>query len=158
MFLRGSLDTGVHWQDEVFRRKYLQSHHSLFLFVLEFLTKHSLIETVLSAASHRFDVLFGDECRGADGQFTNIHGDCGMTAVVLYLQSIHSASAQIPLDLAVKRLPALDKDLHITWCVFFLPPFLVLLMMHRAGAAKPTKKSKRVDKPDETPGQLVQQA
>ncbi|KAF8181016.1 hypothetical protein K438DRAFT_1768188 [Mycena galopus ATCC 62051] len=100
-------------------------------------------DIVAAAFTRRFDVLFGNDCRGADGLFTNIRrGDRGMTAVVVYLQSIHWASAQIPLDLAVKRLTALDTDLRII-C---------------AAAAKPAKKSKRVDKPDETPDHLVEQA
>ncbi|KAF8181004.1 hypothetical protein K438DRAFT_1768179 [Mycena galopus ATCC 62051] len=100
-------------------------------------------DTVAAAFTRRFDVLFGNDCRGADGLFTNIRrGDRGTTAVVVYLQSIYWASAQIPLDLAVKRLTALDTNLHII-C---------------AAAAKPAKKSKRVDKPDQTPDHLVEQA
>ncbi|KAJ7459621.1 hypothetical protein B0H11DRAFT_1924246 [Mycena galericulata] len=72
--------------------------------------------SVAGTFNHRFDVLFGQECRDSDGRLKNIRrGDYGMLCVVEYLQSIHWESAGIPLDLAQLKLARIVEELEHIW-------------------------------------------
>lgn len=86
---------------------------------------HGIDDTILGTFTRRFDILFGRDCRGANGLFKNIRrGDRGMKCVVGYLNSIHWATAGIPFDVATARLTDVVKVLETLWCGTQLGPLV----------------------------------
>ncbi|KAJ7189247.1 hypothetical protein C8R46DRAFT_36579 [Mycena filopes] len=77
-------------------------------------TLPSLDDTLAGEFNRRFDNLFGEDCRDADGRLQNIRrGVEGMDCVVAYLESIHWKTADIPLDLAQNKLQRLADALAL---------------------------------------------
>ncbi|KAJ6611142.1 hypothetical protein B0H10DRAFT_2224365 [Mycena sp. CBHHK59/15] len=76
-------------------------------------TVHGIDDSVRGSFNHCFDILFGEDCRDADGQLKNIRcRDAGMAFVINYLKSIHWESANIPLDLAGIKLKCIADELE----------------------------------------------
>ncbi|KAJ7107579.1 hypothetical protein C8R44DRAFT_744751 [Mycena epipterygia] len=74
---------------------------------------HGIDDTIAGTFNRRFDILFGEDCRDADGRLKNIaRGDFGMNCVIEYLESIHWESAGIPLDLAGNKLTRVVVELE----------------------------------------------
>ncbi|KAJ7692525.1 hypothetical protein B0H17DRAFT_1133006 [Mycena rosella] len=76
-------------------------------------TVNGIEGTIAGTFNRRFDILFGKDCRGGDGRLKNIRrGGLGMTCVVDYLESIHWASAGLPLELAQIKLQRVVAELE----------------------------------------------
>ncbi|KAJ7658004.1 hypothetical protein B0H17DRAFT_1145720 [Mycena rosella] len=76
-------------------------------------TVNGIEGTIAGTFNRPFDILFGEDCRGGDGRLKNIRrGALGMTCVVDYLESIHWASAGLPLDLAQIKLQRVVAELE----------------------------------------------
>lgn len=84
---------------------------------------HGIEGTVAGTFNRRFDLLFAEDCRNAEGRLNVRGGEEGMECVVAYLQSIHLESAGVPLDLAELKLTRVADELEHLWYV----PFAVLV-------------------------------
>ncbi|KAJ7859523.1 NADH:flavin oxidoreductase/NADH oxidase [Mycena olivaceomarginata] len=63
-------------------------------------TVQGIDDSVCGTFNRRFDILFGEDCRDADGRLKNVRrGDAGMPCVIDYLESIHWESADVDIPL-----------------------------------------------------------
>ena|SRR5229473_4250549 len=67
--------------------------------------------------NHRFDALFGEDCRDSGGRLLHVRqGKLGMGLVISYLSKIDWA-AGFPLDLVELKLQRLVTELKVLQCV-----------------------------------------
>jgi hypothetical protein len=85
-------------------------------------TLHSIDDTAGGTFNRRFDVIFSEDCRDADGRLKNTRrGDPGIQCVISYLESIHWESAGIALDLPGIKLTRVVDELERLWYVLLAP-------------------------------------
>ena len=66
-----------------------------------------------STFNRRFDVVFGEDCRNAEGRLGHIRcGQYGMDAVCTYLAAVCSSQSSLPYDLMSEKLRRLVKELQ----------------------------------------------
>jgi hypothetical protein len=71
-------------------------------------------ETPWETFNHRFDAVFGEDCRDVNGRLHLLRqGKYGMGAVCMYLSRISWTSSGFPLDLAEIKLRRLVTELRL---------------------------------------------
>jgi hypothetical protein len=72
--------------------------------------------------TRRMDVLFGRDCRDANGRLHYIRrGPHGMILFVQYLRTIKWTTDGIPFTTAALKLSEVTKEMEVIWCVNNLP-------------------------------------
>jgi hypothetical protein len=87
----------------------------------------------------RFDALFAEDCRDADGRLHHVRqGKLGMGLVVSYISKI--TWADFPLDIVELKLQRLIAELKYLQYVFiFCCPLFILIVFRRADVPRPSR-------------------
>ncbi|KAI4293674.1 hypothetical protein K525DRAFT_214351 [Schizophyllum commune Loenen D] len=81
-------------------------------------------ESAWATFNKRFDALYGEECRDADGKLKNIErGKYGLDGVCKYLD-IAVQQGSMPYDLMSIKLERLKLAMQVIWCVAAIAPSL----------------------------------